>query len=203
MSALFASLFALVAAASEGPRLALPPGPEAEMARTYMRLVESANAFDRADALEARDVLFGSYGDSIERLGTPPQLEAMRALGEGFPIRQIDWWQGTMPEKDERYLVVWWHPNRSASRRVVLGAQAVGALHDIPIVAIVPDGVPADRKGAAGLVAICPEVTFAAAPSRILGEIDLTILPQVTVVEEGEVLWHGAWEQLRFTPLSP
>lgn len=203
MTALFALFFALAASASDGPRMVLPPGPEAAVARTYMRLIQSANAFDVEDAIEARDVLYEDHGELVDRIGMSSQLESMGALGEPFPPRQIDWWQGVRPQKGERYLVVWWHPMRSSSRRIVLGAQALIEQHGIPVVAIIPDGESVDRKDAGKMVAICPDVTFAAAPSRILDEVDLTILPQVTVVEDNRVLWQGSWEQLAFTPLSP
>ncbi len=203
MSFLFATLFSLVAAASDSPRMALPPGPEAQVARTYMRMVQSANAFDVDDAIEARDTLLNLHGDALDRVGISNQLAALMVLGEPLAVRQIDWWQGRMPEKDERYLIVWWHPDRSASRRVVLGAQAVGDLHGITVVAMVPDGTDFDRKAAASIVAICPNITFASAPRKILDEVDLLEVPQLTVVDEGEVIWQGTWEQLRFTPLSP
>jgi hypothetical protein len=108
-----------------------------------------------------------------------------------------------MPDKDDRYLVVWWHPNRPESRRVVLGAQSIGVRHGIPVLALVPDGQAFDRKDAAKIIAICPDVTFAAAPHRILDTADLTALPLITVVEAEAVVWHGTWDGLRETPLSP
>jgi|GEM_PF-4602635 len=203
MTALYALLFSLVATASEGPRVALPPGPEANVARTYMRLIQSANAFDVDDAIEARETLLDEHGEMVLRIGSSDQLDALMALGEPFPTRQIDFWQGVQPLKGERYMVVWWHPARSSSRRIVLGAQAIADRYGIPVVAVVPDGTESERKAAAEMVAICPRVTFASAPSRILDEIDLTVLPQLSVVEEGRVIWQGAWEQLAFTPLAP
>ena len=68
---------------------------------------------------------------------------------------------------------------------------------------MVAGGSAIDRKHSAGVIAICPDVTFAAAPHRILNGVDLTAPPMITVVEGGAVLWHGTWEGLRKTPLGP
>jgi hypothetical protein len=181
----------------------MQPGSEAKVAQAYMRLIDSANAFDLEDALDARDALYEQHGELVERIGISDQLESLDALGVPFSQRTIDWWQGARPDKDERFLIVWWHPSQSASRSVVLGAQAIGERYDIPVVAMVPDGIMLDRRSAAEVVAICPSVTFAAAPSRSIEAADLSILPQLTVVEEGRVVWQGTWQQLSFTPLAP
>jgi len=203
MIALFALFFTLGASASERPHMSVQPGSEAKVAQAYLRLIDSANAFDLEDALDARDTLYEQHADRLGRIGTSSQLESMDALGEPFYQRTIDWWQGPRPEKDARFLIVWWHPSQSASRSVVLGAQAIGERYDIPVIAMVPDGVMLDRKSAAEVVAICPGVTFAAAPSRSIEAVDLSTLPQLTVIEEGRVLWQGTWPQLGFTPLAP
>ena len=203
MSTVLALLLVLAAGASGAPEAPHSPSAHAQMARAYMRLLDAANAFALEDAIEAREALLMRHGRSLDRIGASSTLRALMALGEPFPTRRFDWWQGRMPERNARYLVVWWHPNRPDSRRVVLGAQAIGAQHGLPVIAMVPDGRAFDRKDAAGIIAICPDVTFAATSRQILDAVDLTDLPLVTVVEDEEVLWHGKWEGLRDTPLSP
>ncbi|MBO84738.1 MAG: hypothetical protein CL927_05215 [Deltaproteobacteria bacterium] len=203
MSLALAIFIALTASASEAPRPAGPPGAKARFAQSYMELVDSADAFELAAAVEARDTLLAHHGNSVERVGLSGRLAAFMALGEPFSTRRMDWWQGRMPEKGKRYVVVWWHPEQADSRRVVLGAQDIAQRHSVPVLAVIPNGTETDRAAAAGLIAICPAVTFAAASPRILQAVNLDLLPQVSVVESDVVLWHGDWEDLARTPMHP
>lgn len=203
MSFAFAMLFTLVASAAETPPSSAAPGAQARFAQSYMQLIETADAFELDAALVARERLLEHHGGTIERVGASERLTALMALGEPFSTRRVDWWQGRMPEKDERYVVVWWHPDQTDSRRVVLGAQNVATRHGVPVLAVIPDGTTADRKSAADVIAICPKVTFAAAPARLLKVIDPEDLPQITVVEAEVVLWQGRWDDLDGTPLRP
>ena len=173
MSPLYAAVVSLVASASPSAISSRP-----DMARTYLELVQAADAFDVEGTVAARDRLFGEHAESMRRLGAPPRLPALSAIGERVPSRAFDWWQGPAPEKDERMLVVWWHPSQSNSLRVVLGAQALGDRFGMPIVAAIPDGSLRDRKAAGKLVALCPDVTFASVTTRGLGEVtvDLSLI---------------------------
>jgi len=200
MTPLYAAVVSLVASASTP---VVPSRPDMAVAKTYLELVQAADAFDVEGAIAARDRLFGQHSESMRRLGEPARLPALSAIGERVPARAFDWWQGPSPEKEARAIIVWWHPDRHDSLRVVLGAQALGDFYDLPVVAAIPDGTLRDRKAAGRLVAICPDVTFAAASTRVLGDIDIEDVPQVSVVEDGIVVWNGTWEQLHRTPLSP
>jgi hypothetical protein len=173
------------------------------MARGWLQLTRAVNDFDRTAAMETREQLFHAHGPVLQRLAHPQQLEAIHAIGEPFDWRDIHWWDGPVPDPEERVLVVWWHPEQPSSRRIVLGAQALGQRYDIPVVALVPEGTRADREAADDMMRICPEVTFAAAPYSTLPQVELTILPRVSVIELGQVLWQGEWDQLYHTPLRP
>ena len=203
MSVAFAMLFTLVASAAEEPPSSGTPGAPARFAQSYMQLIDTADAFELDAAIIARERLLEHHGGTVARVGSSERLTALMALGEPFSTRRIDWWHGRMPEKDERYVVVWWHPDQTNSRRVVLGAQNVATRHGVPVLAVIPDGTTADRKRAADVIAICPELTFAAAPARLLEVIDPDQLPQITVVEAGVVLWQGQWDDFDGTPLRP
>ena len=202
MIAIGALLLTLVANASPGS-LPGPSGEHADMARGWRQLTRAVNDFDRAAAMEAREQLFHAHGPVLQRLGNPHQLDAIHAIGEPFAPHAIDWWDGPVPDPEERILVVWWHPEQTSSRPTVLGAQALGQRYDLPVVALITDGTRLDREAADDMMRICPEVTFAAAPASILPQIDLTIVPRVSVIEQGQVLWHGNWDQLYNTPLRP
>jgi len=200
MTAIFAFLVGLVASASPS---AVAARPSMAIAKTYLELVQAADAFDVDDAVAARDRLFGQHSESIRRLGAPARLPALMAIGERVPTRAFDWWRGPAPAPEERTLVVWWHPDRHDSLRVVLGAQSLGEFYDMPIVAAIPDGTVRDRKAAGRLIAICPDVAFAAVSTRILGDVDVGDVPQVSVLQDNLVVWQGSWEELHQTPLSP
>lgn len=199
MSPVFAALFSLAASASSPAS----SRPDMTVAMTYLELVEAADAFDVDGAVAARDRLFGQHSESIRRLGAPPRLPALSAIGERVPQRAFDWWQGPTPQREERALIVWWHPEQHDSLRVVLGAQALGERYGLPVVAAIPDGTVRDRKAAGRLVAICPNVTFASVSTRGLGDVEVEELPQVSVLDDEIVVWNGTWAELRRTPLSP
>ncbi len=200
MSAFFAFLVGFAASASPS---AVGSRPSMAVGKTYMEMVQAADAFDVDGALAARDRLFGEHSEAIRRLGAPPRLTALMSIGERVPARAFDWWSGPAPEPEERTLVVWWHPDRHDSLRVVLGAQSLGEYYDIPVVAAIPDGTVRDRKAAGRLVAICPDVTFAAVSMRALGDVEVDDVPQVSVVQDSLVVWQGSWDDLHQTPLSP
>lgn len=197
LSALALSLTLAVTGAQD---LVLPSGPEAESARTYMALIQAADRFDVDEVVALRDRLEAS-GGVFARLGPPPRYAELLTIGEPLDLRELDWWQGPRPDNDARVLIVWWSPHQARSRRAVLQAQALAEANDLDLIAVVVDGSTKDRTAAAPIVAQTQDVGFARAATADTLAWGVHDLPQVTLVEDGTIVWQGSWEQTAFTPL--